>query len=727
MWKQLVLRSILLATPSLAFLPASASAACSNEVLRSELHSGQLPDCRAYELVTPAYKEETFMSSLFAISQDGSRILGASVGVFQGTEGDNLGIGTNLLGATYELSRTEGGWTAASLDPPASRYRSNGFFDSSADLTGTLWELGIRASQPEGVTDFYIEHPRGTFVRLGPATPDPNMVNEKNYAYLGGSEDLSHILFSTSEGFHWPFDATVGPNTLYEYVGTGTEPALVGVSGVAGSTQLVSKCGTLLGSSVPVVGGGSVYNAVSANGERIFFTAVGEDDNTCGASQPPVDELFAREEDRAEGVVRTVAISQPSIGHCSENPSPPCADAHFEGASEDGSKVFFLTEQELLPGAQGQNLYEYDFGKPEGGRLTLVSEGAALPEVQGVARISEDGSHVYFVAKGALTRTANSLGDTATGGFDNLYVYSEGHTSFIARLSSEDDQPHGEFQGDWARADNRPVLASRDGRFLIFTSQADLTHEQVNGTVRQVFQYDAETKGLARASIGQNGYNSDGRTPVYDAQIVTHPPSSYEYARKDSPTQVDGILASEDGAVFFTSPGALTPQALNDQTDSLGQPAPNVYEYLAGQVYLVSDGRDVSTVKSFPGVRLIGSDASGGNMFFTTSDPLVTQDTDTQQDVYDARVGGGFPLLAGSPGCLGEVCRGAPGTTPVLPNVGSAVPSAEEVNAPAKSVPMTPKGKIKRKTIKRKHRGRGRAKRAEHHSHARVGAGRERK
>ena len=94
--------------------------------------------------------------------------------------------------------------------------------------------------------------------------------------------------------------------------------------------------------------------------------------------------------------------------------------ATYQGASADGSKVFFTTEQELLDHAKTMNLYEYDL-RPcesdetpcepgEAGQLTLLSR-MAEPEnedadVQGVLRTSSDGSIVYFVASGKLAGAA---------------------------------------------------------------------------------------------------------------------------------------------------------------------------------------------------------------------------------------------------------------------------------------------------------------------------------
>jgi uncharacterized repeat protein (TIGR01451 family) len=674
-----------LLTCLLAIPAAGASAdACPNETVRTETNSGRLPDCRAYEMVTPPYKEGATVGQLddmLGLAPDGEHMIGTSMGVFAGSETGALGGGSRLWGAAYEFSRTPAGWVPAPLGAPESMFRSRGMYDASADLSATLWGLA-QLNQPEGVSDLYVERPRGRFTEVGPPTP-PGVTNANEYTYLGASADLSHVLFSTEPGYRWSFDSTLGTaSTLYEYVGTGgSQPSLVGVKGGAGSTELVSQCGTLLGSSVRGGPGGSVYNAVSADGTRVFFTAVGRDDEECGGSEPTVDELLAREE-VAPGEERTVPISEPTLSYCQEAPAPPCADAHFEGASQDGSEVFFSSTQRLLPAASEgtANLYEYDFQAPAGENLALVSAAGAPAEVQGVVRISGDGSHVYFVAKGVLSSAADNVGAVARVGEDNLYVYERdaqfpaGHTSFIATLSAED-------AADWARADYRPAEVSQEGRFLVFTSRADLLDEGVVPGVAQVFQYDALTGALVRASTGESGYDDDGLTPAYSATLTARQADVF-----DSPTSAVGISAPTDGAVFFESPTALTPQALNDEIDGLGEPVPNVYEYRAGSVSLLSDGRDASTVNGSPGVGLLGADPSGADVFFTTVDPLVAQDTDTQQDIYDARVGGGFPAPQPASSCVGEACRGPLSVAPALP-VGGSTTYAGKANPASSPAP----------------------------------------
>jgi hypothetical protein len=694
MWKHLVFQSAVVAASSLAMLTASsASAECPNETLRSELRSSALPDCRAYELATPVYKEGVNLTAEYAISQDGSHVIGGSTGAFAGAEDGQLGS-SNVTGVAYEFSRAVSGWQAFSLAPPASQYNNNGMVDTSVDLSASLWELGAR-SQSLGLTDFYLERPRGTFTEVGPATPSSIADNAGHYIYLGASADLSHVFFSAEPGFRWPVDGTTGDTTIYEYVGTGnTAPLLVGVSGDRGSTKLESQCGTRLGSADTVSANrfgsfhGSAYNAISSSGQRVFFTAV-----ACG--EPPVDEVFAREE-VSPTQSRTVAISEPAKEEGCEacQTGEGLMPAEFQGASEDGSKVFFTTAQELLAGAKGSNLYEYDLDAPQGSRVSRISipvSGEA--QVQGVTRISENGSHIYFVATGRLAGE-NAEHQQPFVGADNLYVFErderfpEGRLSFVATLSPED-------ASDWRVEDERPVQVARDGRFLVFLSHADLTREGTSPGKAQVFQYDDQTGSLVRASIGQDGFDDNNREPTYGSTISNGAFSGYGYSAKDSPTMADGVLAPEDGAVFFESPDALTSQALNDEISDEGVLLPNIYEYRAGSVYLISDGRDTSTVNAAASVVLLGADATGGDVFFRTADSLIPEDTDTQQDFYDARVAGGFPSPAAAPGCSGDVCQGALGLTPVLPAPsGSATQSAEGGQAP---VPAAGTAKPKRR------------------------------
>ena len=76
-------------------------------------------------------------------------------------------------------------------------------------------------------------------------------------------------------------------------------------------------------------------------------------------------------------------------------------------------------------------------------------------------------------------------------------------------------------------------------------------------------------------------------------------------------------------------------------------------------------------------------DPSGRNIFFITSQGLVPQDTDGADDVYDARLGGGFPLPpAPVQPCAGDACQG-PLTNPApLLVPGSAVRRRVKVLAP---------------------------------------------
>jgi hypothetical protein len=707
----------------------SSSGACPNEEVRSALDSSLLPGCRAYELVTPPYMEGAYITSVLSVSEDGSRMVASSWGVLGGAGEDRPNFPSEHAGAAYEFARTATGWNARSLTPPGSLYAGNGVFDVSRDMNSTVWALAQPPQSEHLTTDLYLESPLGKFTEMGPATPSTTEENQFKYFYAGASGDLSHVLFTISEpSFRWPFDKTVGnASSLYELVGLkNTAPELVGVTGARESNELVSQCGTRLGSSVPSGepelsgGGGSMFNAISASGARIYFTAVGADDTPCASElpQPPVDEIFAREED-SSGNMETTPISEPTVSHCSSQPAPPCADAHFEGASLDGSKVFFTSTQKLVEGASegSSNLYEYDFNSPGVGqsqKLVLVSRGSAAPAVQGVVRISEDGSHVYFVAQGNLTHTKNGRGKEPAENADNLYVFErdasapEGRTTFIATLSSGDGR-------DWARLDARPAQVSFDGQLLVFTSEADLLGEGVGPGVQQVFQYDAQTDTLVRASIGQHGYNNNGRAPLYSAAITISP---YNYS--DSSTLFGNVLAPEDGAVFFESPTALTPWALNNQVANglpIPVPIPNVYEYHNGEVYLVSDGRDTSTIQSYPGVKLWGASMSGDDVFFQTSDPLVAQDTNTQSSIYDARVDGGFPAPSSPQSCSGDECQGALSQTPLLPTPGDNTVQAGGGNLTPQAIGPAVKTKRKRaaKNGKRKRRGNGARRAAKRH------------
>ncbi len=300
-----------------------------------------------------------------------------------------------------------------------------------------------------------------------------------------------------------------------------------------------------------------------------------------------------------------------------------------------------------------------------------------------------------------LSEAPNAQGQSAHGGAENLYVYErdpahpQGRLSFIAVLSPTDEEQWGSEHGG-GRADVTP-----DGRFLLFTSRRALTADDssVSG-VAQVFRYDAQSAQLLRVSVGQAGFNDNGNAGIGNpanlsagASIVS--PFALQEAAS-VPQRSDPTMSHDGSYVFFKSPVALTPQALNDVQVSTFEAEPlyaqNVYEYHDGQVSLISDGKDVSAGAGFPprGVELLGSDASGSNVFFSTADQLVPQDTDTQLDIYDAHIcSSGQPCIAAAPQppppCEAEACHGAPPGAPA-----GQAPASESFTGPPNLTPPPP-------------------------------------
>jgi hypothetical protein len=701
---------------TLLFLLASPHAAaagpCPNE--SSPGFRSYLPECRGYEQVSPSYKEGYLVTGRGA-SSDGSQVLVESPGNFltpAGTLPESIGV----FGHTYRMVRTETGWAAIAVDAPAGRFRNFAVQSMSIDFAGSLWFASVPGQLTE---DVFRDSSGGAVTSVGPGAPPGAKETALNFS--GASDNLLHAVFTVhsanvglEEEHLWPGDTTFGERrvSLYEYAGSErAEPRLVGVSDeheVAhiGESHLISNCGTYPGSFPE----GELYNAISDTGETVFFSA-----REC-AGTPAVSELYAR-----MGAKKTIAVSEPThplvqgsgpgpeecAAACEGTPHQPGV---FQGASRDGSKVFFLSSQPLLNGDtdNGTDLYEAEIsGEGAQAKLTRLiqvsahSNAGELAEVQGVARVSQDGSHAYFVARGVLTSgpRGGSAGSCLAGlgpvalaeeeahhegrcrpkkEADNLYVYERdarypsGHTAFVATLSASRDS------GDWSLTDGRPVQVTPDGGFVVFQSTADLTPDQEErAEAGQIFEYDAKTETLTRVSRGQRGYNEDGNSSTIAAKL---PIARYDEA--DRPTERLAHLAiSADGArVFFSTENPLTPQATAGTN--------NVYEYHDGETSLISDGHDLHTIIGQPTTKLIGTDESGLDVYFETADPLVPQDGDTQVDVYDARIGGGFPAPPSAPRCE---CQGSPSPAPVLQTPGSGNLQAGNGNLPVSATATTPK------------------------------------
>jgi hypothetical protein len=412
--------------------------------------------------------------------------------------------------------------------------------------------------------------------------------------------------------------------------------------------------GSVAGPGGPALGGraggatGGFYtqNTISADGSRIFFSDAGS------------GQIYMRE----PAAARTIPVSAGT------------EPALWQAATTDGSMVFYT---------EGENLYRFDVASET--REALTSGAAGVLGTLGIS--TEDGSYVYFVATGVLAGNENANEEKAEEEAGNLYEWHDSETTFIGRISTEGSDRYAwrEFYSASPGAPAHGGKSSRvtpDGTALLFASQARLTG-YASAEFDELYLYDAVSGRLTCVSCNPSG------APATNAPFLTG--NQLSLGGEPRSAFLTRNLSANGDRVFFQTKEALLPQDANEQIDvyeweregtggagGCSHSSVGFSEGSGGCLYLISSGQ--SDDQSYFG----DASASGDDVFFFTRQPLVGQDQDDNDDVYDARVEGGIatqnPLPATS--CAGEGCLGPVGSSPMFDGPSSTTLTGAEDPAP---------------------------------------------
>jgi hypothetical protein len=341
-------------------------------------------------------------------------------------------------------------------------------------------------------------------------------------------------------------------------------------------------------------------------------------------------------------------------------PHELAAGAEFQTATPSGALAFYTV---------GEHLFRYEAATHAATDLTPA--GGVL----GVLGASEDGSHVYYA--------------TAAG----LFLWNAGTATPIAAVP-----------GAASASDYPPTIGtarvSADGTRLLFLSKASLTgydntDQSTDLPDSEVFLYDASGSG----SLTCVSCNPTNERPLGPSSI----PGAIANGKGESATAVykPRNLSTSANRAFFTSADALVALDTNKATDAYQWEAQGTGTCAkpAGCLNLISSGSDGG------GATFIDASESGEDAYFLTSSSLVPTDPGSA-DVYDARVGGGFPVPTQPIPCEGDACQPLP-NAPEDPTVGSLIggPGNPPVHFAKVHKPKKHHGKNKSKHKKNKKGG----------------------
>ena len=556
-----------------------------------------LPDSRQWELVSPARKLGARIlpiseAGIVEAAADGARI---TYRASTPTEAEPVGYAN----AQQILStRSSAGWSTRDLGIPhaeavgATGAAEDRFFDSELhqDILQPFGEFDPALSPQASESTSYL---RDLSTTCGVSCFRPLVTGKEGFANVppethfgdeeggpkvqGATDDLAHLVL-----FSIPALATgAGEGQLYEW----SAGVLSQISRLPDGQPSHANNGLGLDDH-------AIRRAISADGTRVVWSQQsGALYLRANATSPPSLSGACDEADKACTIELDEAESCPGCEG---------GGGRFQIASSDGSRIFF-TDTHRLTGDSGANptthaadLYECHIVEASPGHLScdltdLTPElGGERALVQGaVLGASADGSYLYFVADGVLA--GNSVEDgagpeSALARQPNLYLLHEGTTTFLANLAAGDEH-------DWSEElAAQPTRVSEDGRWLELMSERALTgydnRDAASGTpVAEVYLYSAAAGRIRCASCEPSGSRPVG--------------IRYEKIQAGNGGLVGaGNIWPSRALVAANVPGWNTRVVLNPTYQDR---------------YLSDSGR----------------------LIFNTIDPLVPQDSNGNQDVYE--------------------------------------------------------------------------------------------
>jgi len=446
-----------------------------------------LPDGRQWEQVSPQNKHGAQIEPLgqAGLTQAGAQAsdTGDAFAFLTDTPTETNPAGY-VNGAQELAARGADGWGSQDITP-GGHSTPTGLHETSKEYVFFSEDLARAVVQPEGA--FASLSPQATeqtaYLRSNfPAgTPTQTCQQECFMPLVTAGNDTASPFVAFGEEGACPPKASCGPS----FVGAtpdGSEVVLRSKAPLtkgAGAEQLyeASATGSLaLVSMLP--GGGPAGQPELGLKDHVVRHAV-SDDGSLVFWEDAAHHLYVRDVVLGETVQVDTVQGGSGLG---------LAEARFQLASADGSRVFFTDQQKLTAGsgarAEAEDLYEC-MVTVVAGRLhcalsdVTAQDGAEHAGVLGlVLGASEDGSWVYFVADGALAPGAVkgtcTLGKESSVELCNLYVWHEGVIGLVAVLSGEDAP-------DWNGLNSPLQLeavvsqVSGDGRWLVFMSDRSLT------------------------------------------------------------------------------------------------------------------------------------------------------------------------------------------------------------------------------------------------------------